>query len=196
MSDTSTQSPTQTPEPITASPKLPARFHTDSLNPAHTNSPLGVRQIRIILLHPNLTHRTQCLTPEPITQSPTRHQNPTPEPITTSPKLPARFHTDSLNPAHINSPLGVRQIRSILSHPSLTHRTQCLTPEPSTQNTRTQSPTQTPQPKTPYQSLNHSRPALKTKNPATEIAGFFLGENPLVFLTKPTENKQTSDTRQ
>ena len=120
-------------------PKLPAQCQTDSLNPAHKNSPLGVRQIRIILLHPNLIHRTQCLTPEPMTQSPARHQNPKPNPNT---------------------------------------------------------PTQTPQPKTPYQSLNYSRPALKTKNPATEIAGFFLRENLLRFLTKPTENQQTSDTRQ
>ena len=76
-------------------PKLPARCQTDSLNPAHKNSPLGVRQIRIILLHPNLIHRTQCLTPEPKTKSPPKHQNP--------PLL------------HPNSPLGVRQIRSIPS---------------------------------------------------------------------------------
>ena len=70
-------------------PKLPAQCQTDSLNPAHKNSPLGVRQIRSIFSHPNsplgvrqirsilyhpsLTHRTQCLTPEPKTP---KHQNP------------------------------------------------------------------------------------------------------------------------
>ena len=56
-------------------PKLPAQCQTDSLNPAHKNSPLGVRQIRIILLHPNLIHRPQCLTPEPKTP---KHLNPKP----------------------------------------------------------------------------------------------------------------------
>ena len=75
-------------------PKLPDRCQTDPLNPAHTNSPLGVRQIRIILLHANFIHRPQCLTPEPRTQSPTRHQNP------------------SL--LHPNFPPGFTQIRSIL----------------------------------------------------------------------------------
>ena len=72
-------------------PKLPAQCQTDSLNPAHKNSPLsvrqirsifshpnsplGVRQIRSILYHPSLTHRTQCLTPEPKTP---KHLNPKP----------------------------------------------------------------------------------------------------------------------
>ncbi len=111
-------------------PKLPAQCQTDSLNP----------------LHPNHIHRTQCLTPEPRTQSPTRYQNP------------------SL--LHPNSPLGVRQIRSIFYHPNLIRRPQCLTPEPNTQ-----SQTQTPEPKTPYQSLNYSRPAHKTNNPPTCAGG-------------------------
>ena len=147
-----TKSPTQTPKPTTTSPKLPARLHTDPLNPAHPNSPLGVRQIRIILLHPNLINRTQCLTPEPRTQNPTQ----TPEPETTSPKLFARCQTDSFNPLPPKP------------HPPNTvsdTRTQYPKPNPNTS-------TQTPQPKTPHQSLNYSRPALKTKNPATEIAGF------------------------
>jgi len=78
VSDTRTQDskPNPTPEPFTTSPKLTARCQTDSLNPAHSNSPLGVRQIRLILLHPNLIHRTQCLTPVP--KAPLKHQDPKP----------------------------------------------------------------------------------------------------------------------
>ena len=75
-------------------------------------------------------------------------------------KLPAQCQTDSLNPAHKNSPLGVRQIRIILLHPNLIHRPQCLTPEP-----------KTPEPKAPCQILNYSRPGLKTNNPPTYIGG-------------------------
>ena len=90
---------------------------------------------------------------------------------TDPPKLPAQCQTDSLNPAHKNSPLGVRQIRIILLHPNLIHRPQCLTPEPKTPEPRTQSPTQTPEPKTPHQSLNYSRPGLKTNNPPTYAGG-------------------------
>ena len=86
-------------------PKLPARCQTDSLNPAHSNSPLGVRQIRLILLHPNLIHRTQCLTPVPKALS--KHQNP--EPKTQS---PTRHQNPSL--LHPNSPPGFTQIRSSL----------------------------------------------------------------------------------
>jgi len=104
-------------------PKLPARCQTYPLNLAHTNSPLGVRQIRSILSQPNLIHRPQCLTPEPKDQSPS---------------LP-----------HPNSPLGVRQIRLILLHPNLIHLPQCLTPEPKTQSpTRHQNPEPNPNTRT------------------------------------------------
>jgi hypothetical protein len=36
----------------------------------------------------------------------------------------------------------------------------------------------------------------KTKNPATEIAGFFLSENLLRVLTKAAQNKKASDSGQ
>ena len=130
-------------------PKLPAQCQTDSLNPAHKNSPLGVRQIRIILFHPNLIHRPQCLTPEP----------KTPEP-----KAQPKHQNHSL--PHPNSPLGVRQIRIILLHANFIHRPQCLTPEP-----RTQSPTRHQNPKPPTERLNCSRSALKTNNPPIYIGG-------------------------
>ena len=102
---------------------------------------------------------------------------------TDPPKLPARCQTDSHN------------LASPKAHPPKTvsdTRTQC--PKPFL-NTRTQNSKPNLNTNTPYQSLNYSRPALKTKNPATEVAGLFLRENLLRVLTNPSQYQQPSDTQ-
>ena len=146
--------------------KLSARCQTDSFNP-HSTKP-----------HPLTTvsdTRTQDSKP-----------NPKPEPITTSPKLSARCQTDSFNPL------------STKPHPPNTvSDTRTQNPKPN--------PTPEPRPQAQPKHLNPKPPTkvqiiqdlpLKQKTPRPRSEGFFLKENPLRFFTKPTEHKQTPDTRQ